>query len=135
MLIGKPDSESFLQGFLPGDQRSFDAIYSEYRDVLYEMACRRLHDHEQAEDVVQDVFASLWEQRSVLRITNLEAYLKGSVRNAVFNLVAREKVKDSYFTHLARLNHFSSGTDASLPVLNPAFDATAVSPMGYKVCL
>lgn len=103
-----------LQRFVAGDRKAFATIYKAHWPSLFELANRRLSDAKQAEDVVQDVFITLWEKRQSLGISNLKAYLQTAVRNRIFNLVAREKVKDAYFVHLEQLMGFGNGADAPL---------------------
>lgn len=62
----------------------------------YHTAClvanRYVHDNQEAEDVVQDVFIRIWEKRDELNIhTNLKHYLLNSVRNTSINYIQRKK--------------------------------------------
>jgi RNA polymerase sigma-70 factor (ECF subfamily) len=43
-----------------GDSSAFGELYSRYYARLYRFCFRRLHDHEEAEDVAQDAFARAW---------------------------------------------------------------------------
>ena len=65
--------------------------------VNYHTAClvasRYIHDNQEAEDVVQEVFIRIWEKRAELHIhTNLKHYLLNSVRNTSINYIQRKKV-------------------------------------------
>jgi RNA polymerase sigma-70 factor (ECF subfamily) len=59
-----------------------------------------LQDKEEAEEVVQSVFISLWEKRHALEIqTSFKAYLYRMVRNSCLNLIKHEKVKQQHVAH------------------------------------
>ena len=53
-----------------GDQNAFTEIYNRYFRVLYLHAVRRLRDEDEARDVVQELFASLWLRRDTLQPRN-----------------------------------------------------------------
>jgi len=43
-----------------GDSSAFGELYARYHARVYRFCFRRLHDHEEAEDVAQDAFARAW---------------------------------------------------------------------------
>jgi len=72
-------------------------------NVHYELLCRYafsfLNDKEDAEDVVQNTFVTLWQKRETLNIrTSLKSYLFSMVRNNCLNKLKHEKVKQDYAT-------------------------------------
>lgn len=76
-----------------GNQLAYTEIFERYTRVLLRHAFRLLSDHEEAHDVVQDVFLQLWQKREDLSFkTSLSAYLYASVRNRIFNLLSHQKV-------------------------------------------
>lgn len=64
-------------------KKDFEALYREYWQRLYDFALAKTHDENVAEEIVQDLFVTIWEKRKELRITNLQSYLFVSVRNRV----------------------------------------------------
>lgn len=97
-----------------GDEKAFAAIYKAYWQVLYDYACQRLHDAEQAKDVVQEVFISLWDNKEVRSIENLKAYLQSAIRYRIYNLAIRGKVQESYFSQLRRLELVGNWADSDI---------------------
>ncbi len=67
------------------DEKTFQAIYREYWLRLYDFALAKVHDADVAEEIVQDLFANLWEKRKSLIISNLSGYLFVAVRNRVMD--------------------------------------------------
>lgn len=87
------DSEKHMSLLLllkEGGEDAFSEIYDFYWDKLYYLAYQKLKDQESAEEVVQDVFLTLWRKRKELTIHNLSHYLAAMVRYAVYRALARE---------------------------------------------
>ncbi|WP_129715422.1 RNA polymerase sigma-70 factor [Pedobacter sp. SYP-B3415] len=85
-----------------GDFSAFGEIYERFWRPLLAHSIRLLKDEEAAMDVVQDVFASLWEKRDTLVIgRSVSAFLYTCVRNRIFDRIARDKVHDRYLAELA----------------------------------
>ncbi len=62
-------------------QETFSMLYHRYWEELFATAARVLRGKEEADDVFQDVFLSLWHRRQKLNIEgSLPAYLHTSIR-------------------------------------------------------
>lgn len=73
-------------------KRLFEGLYFEL--VLH--ANGYLFDRASSEDVVQDVFISLWEKADKIEVdTSLKAYLYAMVRNSCLNKLKAIKIKDT----------------------------------------
>ncbi len=59
--MDKPDW-TLLQDFTDGDDSAFIRIYETYKKPLYVFCCRMIRDGEEAKDVVQDVFTTLYRR-------------------------------------------------------------------------
>lgn len=80
-----------------GREAAFSELYHRYKDPLYFHARRMLGDHDEAKDIVQDVFASIWTKRETLVLpAAVDAYLYGSIRNRILNFIAHQKVISRY---------------------------------------
>lgn len=73
------------------DARAFTEIYHRYWKRMFTLALHRLNSRQAAEDIVQDVFSSLWQRRHQAEITSLDAYLAVATRYAAFRQLARMK--------------------------------------------
>lgn len=80
-----------------GKQEVFAELYMRYKDPLYFHARRMLGDHDEAKDIVQDIFASIWTKRETLVIpASVDAYLYGAIRNRILNFIAHQNVVNRY---------------------------------------
>ncbi|MFZ5428903.1 MAG: RNA polymerase sigma-70 factor [Bacteroidota bacterium] len=99
-LIDKMDSareKNMVELLKSGDTQSLKSLFDTYYPSLCSFALQFLNDHAQAEEVVQDLFVRLWENRSHLEIkTSLKSYLFRSVRNQCLNLIQHEKVRQMH---------------------------------------
>lgn len=77
-----------------GDHSAFTEIYKRFWDKIFTVAYHRLEDQTEAEEVVQDVFFSLWKRRDSLEIQfSLNTYLSAAVKYQVINRQSRRYLK------------------------------------------
>lgn len=74
-----------------GNEASFTQIFNRYWDKLYFIAHKHLKSSQLAEEIVQDVFLTLWEKRETLTIHSLPLYLAAMTRYAVYHKLAGQK--------------------------------------------
>ena len=114
MITSAQHDQNLLSALAQSDEVAFAEIYHSYWKLLHDTAWKRLGDKEQAGDVVQDIFVKLWDQRATLAIDNLRAYLQTAVRYKVYNIIASQKVNDTYFQYLAFLDVTSDQADQQI---------------------
>jgi len=90
--------DSFLMEQLKnGAEAAFDQLFRAYYARLCRYACMLGCTAEDAEEIVQDLFARFWTQRNQTDITiSIKSYLFTATRNAVFNLFEHRKVQQKY---------------------------------------
>ncbi|ACU05339.1 RNA polymerase sigma factor [Pedobacter heparinus] len=80
-----------------GDQYAFSEIYDRYMPLLLRHAVDMLHDEDQAQDVVQDIFQMLWEKAGELEIhTSFSAFLYKATRFRVLKQIRHSKIASQY---------------------------------------
>lgn len=83
------------------DHAAYVEIYDRYQALLYVYACKIVKDQDEAEDIVQEIFVSLWDKRSeIVFHTSLSSYLYSAVRYKFINLLDRKKVRSDYCASL-----------------------------------
>jgi RNA polymerase sigma-70 factor (ECF subfamily) len=66
---------------------------------MYDSAYQRIGNREEVEELLQDLFLSIWAKKETLDIhTNLEAYLMGALKFKIYNHFRAQKVKDAYIS-------------------------------------
>lgn len=76
---------------------AFRNIYATFWKKMFAIAYSRLNDKQEAEDIVHDVFVSLWANRNKVQILSLEHYLATAVKNLVFTKLKKRGSERTYF--------------------------------------
>jgi|SRR5690606_5714314 len=99
-----------------GDQQAFKALYERYWTPLWSYARNAMVDPDDAEDIVQELFMTLWEKRVSLQInTSLKAYLYRATLNKVIDRIDRSRYRSSYLEDLKyTYDHGNYTTESSL---------------------
>ena len=91
-LIKKDKSHSVVSIKL--DEQEFHNIFKEYYAALCSFAFQYMEDADMSADIVQDVFAKLWQIRDDLH--QVKAFLYTAVRNHALNELEHSKVAHEY---------------------------------------
>ena len=90
-------SIQLLNTLRAGDITAFEMIFKTYYQPLCNYAYTFVQDRDEAEEIVQSTFLSVWEKRQDLAIhTGVKPYLYAMVRNAALNVIKHEKIKQQH---------------------------------------
>ncbi|PSR54967.1 hypothetical protein AHMF7605_16380 [Adhaeribacter arboris] len=79
------------------DLTTFDSIYRQYWPELFDVAYKRVHSPEKAEEIIQDLFVELWEKKDQIQIKeSVAAYLFGALKFRILNHLRHEKVRETH---------------------------------------
>lgn len=83
----KPD-RILIIGLKYGDEACFEMLLRKYYPRFRAYTFRLIHDHNQADDILQNVFMKLWMNRMTLdENTSIVAYLFVLTRNEILNYI------------------------------------------------
>lgn len=86
------DSEIvWVSAIRSGDEEAFAQVYDHYWRTLLALSYQYTKDKALAEEIVQDVFVSLWQRRTDLVIDSLSAYLATAIKFSTFKALHRAK--------------------------------------------
>ncbi len=88
-----------LENLRKGSISAFEQIFKRYWRGLYLMAKSKVQSHDDAEEIIQNIFSSLWEKRESLAIANLSFYLQTAVRNRIINLIRSRVTQQKYWDY------------------------------------
>ena len=88
--------EILLQLLREDNMHAFEEIYHRYWPKLYSMGYKRLKVREAVEELVQDIFSSLWVNRHTTIIQSLSSYLFSSMKYKTINYMRHEVVKSNF---------------------------------------
>jgi RNA polymerase sigma-70 factor (ECF subfamily) len=93
-VVSVPDEEASLVARIrAGDESAFQALYLRHHDGLWRFAYAYVRSRDVAEELVQDVFLSLWDTRASWEVTTrARAWLFAAVRHLALNHLRHERV-------------------------------------------
>lgn len=95
------DEKLLLEHLRQDDEQAFEVLYHRYKGLLYVHALKKLDDRDEVMDIIQEIFAALWEKRHHLHIaTSISAYLYQAVRYKVIDRLNKSQSAKRYLDSL-----------------------------------
>ena len=89
--------KGYIEAISKGDEQAFEALFLHYFPRIKGFISGILQNGEEAEDISQDIFVSMWQNRDRLTgIDNLNAYLFRIAKNTVFRHIERNLLFKDY---------------------------------------
>ena len=108
-----PDTE-ILMAIRQGDERVFERLFKQHYASLCRYASTIVKDLDDAEEIVQTVFVTIWEKRLTLEIIqSLKSYLYRAVHNHCLNRLKHNKIKEVHQEYVGYLGeqHYEAVTE------------------------
>ncbi|WEK21374.1 MAG: RNA polymerase sigma-70 factor [Candidatus Pedobacter colombiensis] len=87
----KETDQELVSMLKAGDESALSALYLRYWDKLLVVAANRMDNPAEAEEVVQDIFFSLWQRRESLELKySLSTYLSVAVKYRIINVMDKQ---------------------------------------------
>ena len=88
----KNDEEGrLIERLIAGEEKAFCKLYMQYKPRLYKFTIALLKSQNVAEDICQDIFFSIWENRCYLKSnTSFSSFLFSMARNRIINYLRDE---------------------------------------------
>ncbi len=117
------DEKSILKRLKAGDMSAIDAIYHSYSKKLYSFTFSLLKDHNQSEDLIQDIFVTLWEKRDQINPDlSFENYLFTICYNSVRKFFRRKNIEHKVKDYLLKNSPESIPETANTVIYNELMD-------------
>lgn len=75
------------------DRKAFEELYFRYFKILYNYISPKVNDRYVAQDILQELFVSLWQKRHISDINNCKQYLFSASKNLIINHYRKELVR------------------------------------------
>jgi len=108
------DNSTLLDLLSKSDESAFTEIYKRFWQKLFAIAYNRFKEMQEAEDIVHDVFASLWASRHKIEIESLENYLATAVKYMVLSKIKKKERERIYNQTSQQAPVFELPIEASL---------------------
>lgn len=98
------DKDDWLTAFNEGNNSAFRTIFEIYNKVLFTCAIQLVKEKEQAEDIVSETFAKLWQRHQNFQTEDhVKAFLFVTTRNACLNYLRHIQRKTASQSELSYL--------------------------------
>ncbi len=92
-----------------GDEAAFGLVYRHYWSSLYAAAYNHVRSRDVAEELVQELFATLWLKREQLAVhTSLQGYLHTAMRHQIYDYFDKQMVRQR--VHADLVTHHETGS-------------------------
>lgn len=93
------DEEILFASIRKGDKAAFAELFNRYWSKAFSMAYQKLNDQDATEEIVQELFISLWNRRESLSIHNFSAYLYTSIKNKCLNYIESKIIERKHWAY------------------------------------
>jgi len=96
------NDEHLLSRIAAGDTRAFKVLYTQYQDRLYGFLYQLTKSHSISEDLLQDTFMCIWEERIRLSgVRDFKAYIFTMVKHRALNSLKRISKEELVISRIA----------------------------------
>lgn len=112
-----PNRQSILEKVLltnlkNGEEKAFITIYKEYSEILWSFLLKYKLEQQDAEDIVQQTFAKLWERRAQIDLDqNIKSYLITIAKNDIYNKIKHQIVQKKHKDYALNFQQIETQTD------------------------
>lgn len=107
--------KGYIEAVSRGDEQAFESLFLHYFPRIKGFISGILQNEEEAEDISQDIFVSMWQNKDRLTgIENLNAYLFRIAKNTVFRHIERSLLFRDYQQQQAERSSFSSANNETI---------------------
>ncbi len=75
------------------DRRAFETLYGRYSTRIFDYIHPRVSDRYTAQEIVQELFVSLWQKRGNLSVLTCRAYLFAAAKNLIVSHYRKEMAR------------------------------------------
>ena len=96
--------EELMREIKADNMFAFDLIYKKYSKKLYKFGYSLLKSHEETENLVQDVFLNLWENRNkVEKDSSIKSYIFAITYNSAISILRKKAMESKFVEYLKSL--------------------------------
>jgi RNA polymerase sigma-70 factor (family 1) len=89
----KEEELAFIDAIVQRDKKLFEVLYKKYYKQLFAVAYRYVRQQQVAEEIVHDVFITVWNKAEQLNIQySVKSYLFKAIVNSSLNYIKKEKM-------------------------------------------
>lgn len=98
--------QELIEALRDGQEWAFTAIYDQYWYPLYRVGLHKIGQKHVVEEMVQDIFTRLWNEREKLVTNNLNYYLFSAIRFEVIDYIRKVGPRSRYLAYYQLFGSF-----------------------------
>ena len=103
--------KDFIEHLIAGEENALEVLYNKYAEKIYKVAVRFGLNHEDAIEIVQDVFIKVWEKRKDIRVDlSFNAYILTICKNLIIKKARKNTINTAFQKYYSK---FQDGIDTS----------------------
>ncbi len=101
VFMRQPENEHLVKQLKKGDVSSFNLIFKNYNQKVYNFCLQLLKNKNEAEEITQEVFIALWQNRDKIDTkSSIVAYILAIARNQIYKVFRKSLYKQAYIENL-----------------------------------
>lgn len=118
-MFEQMDDVTLLLLLKNGDKDAFDAVFKKHASKVYYFAMSLVNNTAETEDIVQETFLKIWEERAKINETrNFNAWISVVVKNTIYDLFRHRLIEQKYCESLRESLHRSVSIEHELHIGN-----------------
>jgi RNA polymerase sigma-70 factor (ECF subfamily) len=105
-LLSDNEQQKLVIDLKKGSYKAFDALYKSYFNLLYGYVFRLIRSHESTQEVVQNTFMKIWQNRENLDADlSFKAYIFRIAKNDIMNSLRQSVFNPVFEDYLSHCEH------------------------------
>jgi RNA polymerase sigma-70 factor (ECF subfamily) len=97
------EDQNLLVTIRESNKEAFNIFYEKYWQFVYQFSFNLSKNEKEAEDLTQNVFVEIWQNRRNIHIKNsVKAYLVSIVKHRLLDKIRRDKLFDRYASEIVK---------------------------------
>lgn len=99
MHISTFSDRELLDAIRQNDERAFAELFRRYWKSVHTVVYGRIRSLDIAQEIVQNLFISIWEKRASISINHLPSYLHTAAKNRVINHIESQLIQKKHWDY------------------------------------
>ncbi|HZI23552.1 MAG TPA: RNA polymerase sigma-70 factor [Chryseolinea sp.] len=112
-----------LEAVRQNDKKAFEELFRRYWKKVYAMTYALVRSEKPTQEIVQDIFISLWDKRLTLSINHLPSYLYVTAKNRTLNYIASQITREKYWNYYKQFIPLQENVTANAVEFNELMEA------------
>jgi RNA polymerase sigma-70 factor (family 1) len=112
-----------LEAVRQNDKKAFEELFKRYWKKVYAMTYALIRSEKPTQEIVQDIFISLWDKRLTLSINHLPSYLYVTAKNRTLNYIASQITREKYWNYYKQFIPVQENVTANAVEFNELMEA------------